>query len=353
MKAIFKRLIEISENKMSCVLGTIIRQAGSSPRGEGAKFLIMEDGSFEGTIGGGAVEAKALSEAEGVLKSGRSVRLNFHLDGTDVESTEMLCGGAVEVLLEPLDPAGPHVSVLKKALEVIGQGGSGILLTALDQDLSAGGFCPRLFIDKTGEKRGNLGLSEALEESLSGYLSGILETGQPGIISAPIGGGMGMEFFAEPVRGKPILFIFGAGHVARQVVPLAEKVGFKAFVLDDRPEFADGRFFGKQTEVRVVSYDCALEGINIHEDAFVVIVTRGHLGDKTVLAQVLKTDAGYIGMIGSAGKRDAIFGKLIEKGFSKNDLERVYCPIGIEIGADTPEEIAVSIVAELIKVRRG
>jgi len=122
-------------------------------------------------------------------------------------------------------------------------------------------------------------------------------------------------------------------------------------VIDDREEFADPRFFPEAKEISYIPFEGAMERLAIDKSSFVVIVTRGHMHDKTVLAQSLKTGAKYIGMIGSRRKRDIIYEKLLEEGFTKQDIDSVYSPIGLDIGAETPEEIAVSIVAELIKVR--
>ncbi len=127
---------------------------------------------------------------------------------------------------------------------------------------------------------------------------------------------------------------------------------FELVVLDDRSEFASNERYPETREVRVVdSFDSCLEDLSAND--YVVIVTHGHLHDRDVLAQALRTDAGYIGMIGSRKKRDVIYNSLRDEGFSESDLKRVYCPIGLSIGAATPNEIALSIVSELVKVRVG
>jgi xanthine dehydrogenase accessory factor len=129
-------------------------------------------------------------------------------------------------------------------------------------------------------------------------------------------------------------------------------VGFRTVVVDDRPEFANPSRFETAGEIRVVEdFAHAFTGLNADVDAYVVILTRGHRHDKTVLAQALRTQAVYIGMIGSRRKRDDVYAALLQEGFSGEDLQRVHCPIGIAIHAETPEEIAVSIVGELIAVR--
>jgi len=128
-------------------------------------------------------------------------------------------------------------------------------------------------------------------------------------------------------------------------------VGFPVVVVDDREEFADAGQFPEAREVRCMPFGGVMARLPVDVHAFVVIVTRGHLYDKEVLGQALRTEARYIGMIGSRRKRDLIYKRLLEEGFTEEDLARVHSPIGLDIGAETPEEIAVSIVAELIDVR--
>jgi xanthine dehydrogenase accessory factor len=148
------------------------------------------------------------------------------------------------------------------------------------------------------------------------------------------------------------VYIFGAGHVARQLARLTKMADFYTVVLDDREEFANRRRFTNSDEIVVLeSFEAAFEDRAFDSHSYIVIVTRGHSHDKTVLAQALQTTAGYIGMIGSRRKRDIIYQKLLAEKFSQADIDRVHCPIGLDIGAETPEEIAVSIVAELILKR--
>ncbi|MCF8040197.1 MAG: XdhC/CoxI family protein [Desulfohalobiaceae bacterium] len=150
------------------------------------------------------------------------------------------------------------------------------------------------------------------------------------------------------------LYLFGAGHVAQQTAVLANMVDFRVHVLDDREEFANRERFPEAEEVRVLdSFTSALDSLAIDANSFLLILTRGHSFDRTVLAQALSTPAGYIGMIGSKNKRNTIYSSLLEDGFTQADLARVFCPVGLEIGAETPAEIGLSIVAQLVAVRAG
>jgi xanthine dehydrogenase accessory factor len=156
----------------------------------------------------------------------------------------------------------------------------------------------------------------------------------------------------DPVLSAETVFLFGAGHLAEPTARLATTVGFRVQVVDDRTAFANTDRFPDSEKIRVITdFNAALKRVPIDRKTFIVIVTRGHLHNQTVLMQALRTEAAYIGMIGSRSKRNHIFKALREQGFTESDLKRVHSPIGLDIGAETPEEIALSIVAELVKIR--
>ena len=352
MKDIYEKVIERAEKGHFSVLATIIRQTGSTPRGIGTKFVILEDGSFEGTIGGGQLEAKVLEEAKEVFKTRAPLRLNFVLKGTDVEKSEMLCGGDAEVFLEPVSPDNPgHIDIYKTAIEVLGRGGSGMMATAVDTNRWEGKQVPKIFLEPDAGSVGSLAGQPGIEDQLAGEMSRILKKRQPDNITFGDAGADQVEFFVDPVMSEPVLHVFGGGHVSLQIVPLAAMVGFKVVVIDDRPEFADPKKFPEAMSVHEYPFEGVFGRLSIDQSSYIVIVTRGHLHDRTVVTQSLKSHARYIGMIGSRRKRAIVYKKLLEEGFTQADLDRIYSPIGIDIQAETPEEIAVSIVAELIKVR--
>src|SRR4030042_2262368 len=160
-----------------------------------------------------------------------------------------------------------------------------------------------------------------------------------------------MEVLLEPILSEPTVYIFGAGHISQQLSPLVKRVTFKVVIIDDREMFANRERFPEVDEVIVSEFEECFDQLSIDESSYIVIVTRGHLYDGFVLEQAVKTKAYYVGMIGSKKKIRILFENLREKGVSKETLDRVYAPIGIDINSETPEEIAVSIVAQLIKVR--
>jgi xanthine dehydrogenase accessory factor len=157
----------------------------------------------------------------------------------------------------------------------------------------------------------------------------------------------------EPICNLGKLYILGAGHVSQKLADLAKKIDFMVTVVDYRAEFANKERFPTTDEIIVPdSFEGCFKQLKVDKDSYIVIVTSGHLFDLTALKQSLKTDAYYIGMIGSRRKRNVVYEALKQEGFTLDDFNKVYNPIGLEIGAETPEEIAVSIAAELIKVRR-
>jgi xanthine dehydrogenase accessory factor len=353
MKDIYHEMRRLFQGERDAVLATIIRQGGPSPRGLGAKCLILRDGSLVGTIGGGRLEAQTLDAAKEVFETRVPLRLYFSLTGSDVADTDMLCGGEVEVFLEPV-PAGKmvHVAIFHEVVQIQNRGGKGLLATAIDRDRWVFGEIPKVFITEDGQSTGSMLGGGALEEALLMRMAQILDDGQPDLIQIR-DGEEGVEVFVEPVLADPVLYVFGGGHVSKEIVPAASKVGFKVVVIDDREAFSKRVDFPDAAEVFHFPFEDVMERLPVDESSCLVIVTRGHMHDKTVLAQALQSRAGYVGMIGSKRKKKIIYDKLLEEGFSEKDLSRVHSPIGLDIGAETPEEIAVSIVAELIKVRAG
>jgi len=354
MKDIVPKIKELFDQGRFSVLATIIRQAGPTPRGIGTKCLILDDGSFVGTIGGGILEARTIEEAGKVFDSGVSHRLFFTLKGTDVADTDMLCGGDVEIFLEPVSPKNlGHLAVFEEVIKIRNRGGAGLLATVIERDMWLFGDVPKAFLDRNGQRTGSLSGIRENEDVLLAKMDQILESKQPLIVDVHDREGKKIAVFVEPVVSSPVLYVFGGGHVSRQIVPLAAGVDFQVVVIDDREEFTNTKNFPDASDIQQIPFEGVMDRLPVDESSFLVIVTRGHMHDKTVLAQALKTRAKYIGMIGSSRKRKIIYEKLMEEGFTEQDLLRVHSPIGLEIGAETPVEIAVSIVAELIKVRAG
>ncbi len=338
MKALFEEASRLLQGGSSLVMVTLFDRTGSAPRMAGAKMLVRPDGSIAGTIGGGRLEGDAIRLAGEALATRRTSIRPFDLSGADVAGTDMICGGKGELLVDFVDTAEEsNRAVYRAAAEAAARNEKAWLVTAL-----GGARRQQCLVRGDGTLVGTLDADPALLAKL---------TAGPAKISIHAEATDGPRLLVEAIRPSATAYLFGAGHVSRQIAPLCETVGFRTVVLDDRPEFASRERFAAPTELVVLKTFDPLPPLPVDEDSYLIIVTRGHLHDGSVLKQALRTRAGYIGMIGSRRKRDLIYRGLREQGFREEDLARVHSPIGLDILAETPEEIAVSIVGELIRAR--
>jgi xanthine dehydrogenase accessory factor len=314
------------------VVATIIQHGGSTPRSSGAKMIVLENGSIVGTIGGGKLEADVIAKSVEVIQAGQSRVVDYQFSGADAAAMDMICGGNARVLLDRISGESSDYWELIQSLAEQKHGLEGWLATRIQASGKVlHGYVPVELASKVaGELLGDLSQvkSPQLRES-------------------------SMEMvYIEPITFPATVYIFGAGHVSRAIARISTLVDFHTIVLDDRQEFANRVRFPDAAEIRVDTPLTYLFDVRDFTPAdFFVIVTRGHLQDQSVLEKALQTDAGYIGMIGSKRKCRLIFDSLREKGYSEEQILRVHAPIGLNINAETPEEIAVSIVAELIQQR--
>lgn len=326
------------------VLATVISKSGSAPCLAGSKMIVRADGTSLGTIGGGVLEAEGQKRAAQLFEIGISQIFTFDLSGRDAASMSMICGGRVTVFLELIEPNRTNLDVF----------------TALQDALQGDEKC--FTVSDLGEVDADIrGINRCLvheDGSLSGtflhpqsWLSTLAEHAHRS--TYPVVATLeGRRFLVERCYTPSTVYILGAGHVSQQLAQLTAQVSFQTVVMDDREEFANAKRFPTADEVIVLdSFDNCLAGLEIGPDSYLVIVTRGHTHDRTVLEQALRSDACYIGMLGSRKKMVDIRKALLAGGFSEEQLDRIHCPIGIKIDAETTAEIAVSIVAELIQAR--
>ena len=331
---------EILSRKQPLVMVLILSQEGSTPRAAGTRMIIGADGAVVGTIGGGRIEAIVMEAAREMLGKPGAVIRSFDLTSEIADAMDMICGGKLEILIDAIAPDETNRLFFSSLIQMLDKRRKGMSVMELMESGSAGLQVRRSVLLQDGGIIGNSDFKTEIDS-------------MPKKLCAPVLIKSGdRRLFIEPVLSAGTLYLFGAGHVSLQTAILAKRVGFEIVVLDDRAEFASTCRFQDADEVRVLSsFDQSFEELEINTDSYLVILTRGHLHDKTVLQQALKTSAGYIGMIGSRKKRDAIYRVLEKEGFSSGDFEKVHSPIGLPIGAQTPEEIAVSIMAELIHAR--
>lgn len=328
MRKLFSLLNGELRNGRESVLVTVIASSGSTPRRAGAHMLVTNNGRMYGTIGGGAVELHSEQIAQEVLESKNS-RIEYY----QVQDLGMICGGDIHIYFHYVPAYDASILALTKGIENMYQRAEQswlIYKIALGQGGTMGIY---------GEKSGLFGIdapSEAIKHMGS----------KP--VQAEYGGHL---FYCEKLVQAGKVYIFGGGHVAQALVPAMSAVDFRCIVLDDRDEFCHQELFVGVEAVQLINNDRIADYVTIGEDDYVVIMTRGHKDDQKVLAQILMTPARYIGVIGSRRKSEAVFFNLRELGFTESDLRRITTPIGLEIKAETPEEIAVSITAQMILER--
>jgi xanthine dehydrogenase accessory factor len=252
---IYEQIVQLRREGRRGAVATIVNVRGSIPSFQTAKMLVRDDGSTVGTIGGGCVEADVWQSAREVMESEKPRTLKFDLNQDPKYETGLVCGGTLEI-------------------------------------------------------------------------------------------------FVEPILPPATLYLFGAGHVALNICKTAALAGFEVIVTDDRSSYASRERFPEARDVHALDFEAATKMLDPNEASYIVIVTRGHRDDMRILRWAVQTRASYVGMIGSTRKVIEIFKTLQAEGLPANLFDRVYAPIGIDIGAVTPEEIGIAITAELIAMRR-
>jgi xanthine dehydrogenase accessory factor len=334
-------ICEQLEQNLPVVIPSIIKLEGSSPRHNGAKMAVATGGKNYGTIGGSLLEAAAIKESRKVLAAGISQFMHINLNNNSVFSNGMICGGQVDLLLEYISPTTANRDFFRSWQTAVKGSTDFYYLTRLQENGEGVTVTGHGLLHPDGQISGDLTLTPKEQNFLHSELHTVSTTE---VMTLENG-----QIVIDHMRKLKTVLCFGAGHVAMPTAHLASLVGFRVVVIDDRSEFASAARFPDAAEIRVIQdFNRAMEGLEVDRDSFIVILTRGHQYDRTVLEQALKTGAGYIGMISSKKKRDSIYAALMETGVKKEALDQVHSPIGLAIGAETPEEIAVSIVAELI-----
>jgi xanthine dehydrogenase accessory factor len=253
---VFEELVRLRRQGRKCALATIVDVRGSIPSYSTAKLLVRDDGSMAGTIGGGCVEADVWTAAREVMDTEKPKRLTFNLGQDAAYDNGLICGGQLDVFVEPVLPV-PHA------------------------------------------------------------------------------------------------FIFGAGHISKSLSKVATLAGFASVVIDDREAYANRERFPEAEEVHAAEYEELFPKLAINETSYLIVVTRGHRDDMRVLKLAIATPARYIAMIGSKRKVIGVIRELEKEGITREAFERVHAPMGLDIGAVSPEEIAISVTAEMIAVRRN
>ena len=388
------------ERREGGALASIVSAKGSLPMSRRSKMLVLSDGSQRGTVGGGCLEAEVHAMGRQAMKAGTPIVARFTLTEAKAGAEGLNCGGTVEILIEPLNGDDPATAeVFRQSLDAIRAGDETVMATALSGEIgqasAPGATGARGVLGQPGAERavravriGGKGLvgwkglrigvgvlsgdptsvtgtslvDFAIEESLSilGQDTAVFVNLPAEEPSGPVGldgpwlpgGSCEARLFLETLNAPPTLYLFGGGHVSLAVARVARTAGFRVIVVDDRPAFASADRFPEADRTLVLPLESAMAQLPVDRSSYIVAVTRGHQHDEPVIEQAIRTPAAYIGMIGSRRKVALMQRRLLERGATQDQLDRVHAPIGLPIGADSPGEIAVSIVAQMIEVRR-
>lgn len=312
MKKLIEQIKLQTEQKQACYLVFLIESEGSAPRNSGAYMLVNKQGLVYGTIGGGSMEYAAICEAQQKLAGGG--QQNFYRRYDLSPAAGMACGGYCSLQFCYLADAAA-ITLAKQITGILAENKPWWLLLPLG--------------------KGDIEIKNSLPIK-----------GRRGLVTLN-----GREYYAEQHCYDGMVYVFGAGHVARELVPLLCRVGFRCAVFDDRKEFTDVAFFPKAEFVKQVDFCRLDEACALQDNDYAVVMTRGHEHDANCERFLLHTSVGYIGIMGSKNKAKMARQVLLAEGYTDEQLARITTPIGLQIGSETPAEIAVSIAAQLIQVR--
>ncbi len=326
---------KLLDQNETLVIVSVLGRQGSTPAPLHASLVMHEDGVF-GTVGGGTVEAQAIEVARRVLGTTHPEIHTISMDAQEASNEGMLCGGAITFLFEPLE--GRQAGLWHAAIESSAGGDTGLFVVRVNQS------SPELEVSRSWV----IGRAVTDLDDLRRDAKRALASQVPTTVEKP-----GLLFLLDPVIVPDELLVFGAGHLAHALVPLASTVGFRCWVIDDRPDFASRERFPKAHKIMVADPVATVPRLPTGDHVWAVIVTRGHKDDARVLRCLLSNSYRYIGLIGSARKKEIIWESLIKEGTDPPLLDAVHCPIGLPLGGSTPGEIALSIAAELVAVKHG
>ncbi len=339
-----QQILNCLQQGQSFAVATIMSQSGSTPGTSGSKMIVKQDRTVCGTIGGGVVEARVIDACLDLIDRNKCMILEFTLDCELKDGLDMVCGGNLTVLVEPHKPNMALIVVYQNLVGIEKKGKKGFLVSEINGFSSTEFTTRKLLVLPDGTLSETHLLPKLLVDTIhANEFSGT----SPVIYRHAL-----TEFIIEPVYAPDIIYIFGAGHVGFYLAGMAHLANFQTIVIDDREEFANRKRFPYAGNIFLVDhFGSAFDTLFIDDSSYIVIVTRGHLHDQVVLEAALKTNAAYIGMIGSRSKREKTYSNLEKKGMSRQILDTVYSPIGLDIHAETPAEIGVSIIGQIIQVR--
>jgi xanthine dehydrogenase accessory factor len=359
---IWSEAVRTLERNQPFALATVINVRGSTPREVGAKMIVREDGQV-GTIGGGCGEAEVFRKARLLLEEGSGARLaEIDLTG-DFDQQEIgTCGGIMDVFVDLWLPT--DLPIARHLADSAQHNRPAALLTMIDpgarSETPAGA---KTVIDPAPGKMSMAVEAVGFEGVALNQLADRVADAAAGMIEIDDRGGLktvthiepngSPRLFLDPITGAQRLIIVGAGHIAQPLCELGAMLGFHVTVIDDRASFANRERFPRADLIIARPFTAAIESLRVDRHCYLISVTRGHAFDEEVVRAALKQPGGFIGMIGSKRRSRAMLARLAEDGIDPALLDEIHAPLGLDIGAETPEEIAIAIVAEIIRERRA
>jgi xanthine dehydrogenase accessory factor len=347
MDELHRDLEALARSEQRVAMATLVATRGTTPKKEGAKMWVGEGGRILGSVTiGGCVDGRVLAESHAVLASGEPRLLRLDLGDEDAWEMGLSCAGAVDVLVErvELSPrAAPLVDLYRRIGAEIERGRASCLVRMFRDPSRA------LLVTQDGTAMGSVG-DPALDAAARDVARQLLPTGTSRTQRLA---GDGTEAFFEVHAPLPHLVVVGAGHVSMPLVSLAKLLGFRTTVIDARPRFATRERFPDVDDLRVGIPSEIVEQLPLTGSTAVVLTIHDYKVEVPVLRTVLASEAGYVGMLGSRRRGRGVFELLREKGLTDEQLARVHVPIGLDIGAQSVAEIALSVVAQIVASRAG
>jgi len=345
--SIFRDIYRLLSQDKTLALATVVATWGSTPQVAGAMMVVTSDGSTVGTVGGGCVEKLITEYAILSLREGRPMLKDYLL--TEEGNIKMLCGGKMRVFIEPISEGKHLFEVLDNEAR---SGRPSALSTVISgKKISSSFIGEKMLITSDGNAMGSLGMEKIDKLVVPEALKAIKE-GSSRLYTLEESKEKEVVIFINVIPGEANLIIAGGGHIAKPLLEMAKVLGFNVTIVDDRKEYANKSRFPLANEIICGDFKKVFSKLTLNENSNVVVVTHGHRYDEQVLEAVLRSKAGYIGCIGSKKKAKQTLQYLKSVGYSEEDVKRVHIPVGLDIGAKTPAEIALSILAEIVKERR-
>jgi len=308
-------LREAASASGAIALITVAGASGSTPRSAGSRMALLPDGSTVGSVGGGLPEARALEEARACLAAGRNGSLAVEMTGSEAKGADLICGGVAELWIEVVRLGSMARACYAAAVAAVDRGERAVLACS--------------------EREGCVAVLDGRGRTIAGGTEGR----------------EGLHYW--PIEGPDRLLILGGGHVGLALARVAAALSFRTTVADPRPEYSEAARFPRSVECLTAEFATAIGAFPFGPSTYVVIVSPGHLGDLECARAVLAREYRYAGLIGSRRKCRMLIEALVAEGLERERVESLRAPIGLDIGAETPEEIAVAIAAELVAVRRN